>query len=80
MPLFEYACRKCGHRFEVLVRSASQAPGACPACRAKRIEKQLSTFAPAVASSSPPCASGACVPGGGCAGSGCSPAGGCPFG
>ena len=45
MPIFEYACRKCGHRFEQLVYG--QAAPECPACRGKRVEKQLSVFAAA---------------------------------
>lgn len=43
MPLFEYACRDCGHHFEFLTR-ADRAP-ACPACTSTDLEKQLSAFA-----------------------------------
>jgi putative FmdB family regulatory protein len=43
MPLFEYACRGCGHRFEFLTREG-RAP-ACPACAGEDLEKQLSVFA-----------------------------------
>jgi putative FmdB family regulatory protein len=43
MPLFEYACRACGHRFEFLTR-ANQTPN-CPACASAELEKQLSVFA-----------------------------------
>jgi putative FmdB family regulatory protein len=43
MPLFEYACRDCGHRFEFLVREG-RTP-ACPACSSAALEKQLSVFA-----------------------------------
>jgi putative FmdB family regulatory protein len=43
MPLFEYACRGCGHRFEYLTR-ANQAP-ACPSCEGRDLERQLSVFA-----------------------------------
>ena len=43
MPLFEYACRACGHRFEFLTR-ADKTP-ACPACTSADLEKQLSVFA-----------------------------------
>ncbi len=48
MPLFEYACRACGHRFEYLTR-ADQRP-VCPACAGEDLEKQLSVFAVAVGS------------------------------
>ena len=42
MPLFEYQCRTCGHRFEALV-VGSRTP-ACPRCASEDLEKQYSTF------------------------------------
>jgi putative FmdB family regulatory protein len=59
MPLFEYACRSCGHKFEFLTR-AGHAP-ACPACAGVELEKQLSVFAvgaPSTGSSSMPASTG----------------------
>jgi putative FmdB family regulatory protein len=47
MPIFEYVCRKCRHRFEKIVFGA-EAPE-CPSCASKSLEKQLSVFAAAVA-------------------------------
>jgi putative FmdB family regulatory protein len=46
MPIFEYACRKCGRRFEQLVYG--RAVPECPACQGRKVEKQLSVFAAAV--------------------------------
>jgi putative FmdB family regulatory protein len=43
MPIFEYACRDCGHEFETLVRSSDTA--ACAACGSRELEKKLSVFA-----------------------------------
>ena len=43
VPLFEYACRACGHRFEYLTRKR-ETPS-CPACASAELEKQLSVFA-----------------------------------
>jgi putative FmdB family regulatory protein len=43
MPLFEYACRGCGQRFEFLAREG-RAPR-CPSCDGVDLEKQLSVFA-----------------------------------
>jgi putative FmdB family regulatory protein len=43
MPLFEYQCRSCQHRFELLVRESTDL--ACPACHGTELEKQLSVFA-----------------------------------
>jgi putative FmdB family regulatory protein len=46
MPIFEYLCRGCGHRFEKIVRGGD-APD-CPECRGRELEKQLSVFAVSV--------------------------------
>lgn len=43
MPLYEYDCRGCGHRFETLVRTGD-AP-ACPSCGGVELERVLSMFA-----------------------------------
>ena len=46
MPLYEYTCAECGHRFEILQRLGESADGlSCPKCDASRVEKQFSTFA-----------------------------------
>ncbi|MEK6617167.1 MAG: zinc ribbon domain-containing protein [Nitrospirota bacterium] len=43
MPIFEYICQECNHRFEAIVQG-STAP-ACPSCKATTLKKQLSAFA-----------------------------------
>ena len=43
MPLHEYECRDCGHRFEYLVRGSSTA--SCPACHSSHLDRMLSVFA-----------------------------------
>jgi len=43
MPIFEYACRACGHEFETLVR-ASDTPS-CASCGSPELDKKLSVFA-----------------------------------
>jgi putative FmdB family regulatory protein len=51
MPLYEYRCRSCGHRFEVLQRLGEGAEGlVCPRCDARALDKQVSTFAAAASS------------------------------
>ncbi|MDF0644379.1 MAG: zinc ribbon domain-containing protein [Nitrospira sp.] len=42
MPIFEYVCRDCNHRFELLIQGSMQA--ACPHCRSVKAEKQFSAF------------------------------------
>ena len=44
MPLFDFGCRSCGHRFEALVR-AQDPPASCPACGAADLERLPSAFA-----------------------------------
>lgn len=65
MPLYEYSCRECGHRFEVLQRMNEGSEGLdCPRCGHPEVSKQFSTFAAAVAGGSTAgrgaAASGAC--------------------
>ena len=40
MPLYDYHCSACGHRFETLVR-AGRTP-ACPQCGSAALDKQIS--------------------------------------
>jgi putative FmdB family regulatory protein len=40
MPIYEYACKSCGHEFEELVRDATQP--ACPSCGKRGAERQMS--------------------------------------
>jgi putative FmdB family regulatory protein len=41
VPIYEYACQSCSHRFEVLVRGTSASP-ACPACKGTDLERLVS--------------------------------------
>ncbi len=43
MPIFEYICHSCGHRFERIVFGMDDP--ACPSCNGNRTEKQISAFA-----------------------------------
>jgi putative FmdB family regulatory protein len=59
MPIFEYICRDCHHRFETLVTAERQPK--CPTCDGRDLDKQLSVFAVAGKSSdSAPASVGAC--------------------
>jgi len=58
MPIFEYECRDCHHRFETLV-SASRQPH-CPQCSSETLDKQLSVFAVSAKSTSPAATAGPC--------------------
>jgi putative FmdB family regulatory protein len=43
MPVYEYLCGKCEHKFELLVRS-QRARVSCPRCRSRRVKKLFSVF------------------------------------
>jgi putative FmdB family regulatory protein len=50
VPIYEFACQSCGHRFEELVGShvgLEAGDVVCPECGAAEVERQLSTsYAP----------------------------------
>jgi putative FmdB family regulatory protein len=58
MPIFEYICRECQHRFETLV-TGSRRPE-CPSCHGRALDKQLSVFAVSASSKDPLPAAGPC--------------------
>ena len=44
MPIYEYMCTECRHRFEYLVLRSSAA-AKCPACGSLNLEQQISSYA-----------------------------------
>ena len=42
MPIYEYACSRCGHQLEALQKLADAALTTCPACRAESLVKKVS--------------------------------------
>lgn len=72
MPIFEYKCKQCNAKFEVLHKSSlNQEEVSCPSCNSKESKKLLSSFsASGFSSSDSSCETGNCnVPpsyGGGC--------------
>ena len=46
MPLYEYECKRCHHRFERIQKFSDPLVRKCPKCKTGRVEKLLS--APAV--------------------------------
>lgn len=43
MPIYDYRCRTCGGKFELLVLKHSTA--ACPTCQGQDLEQLISAFA-----------------------------------
>lgn len=45
MPIYEYTCTECGHRFEELVPAHRASKVRCPECGSLRAERAFSVFA-----------------------------------
>ena len=43
MPLYEYECTACGHRFELIQKFADAAIEQCPSCGELKVKKLLSS-------------------------------------
>lgn len=52
MPIFEYVCSDCGHKFELLIRNDTTT-AACKSCGSQNLRKLFSVFASSVSSSTP---------------------------
>ncbi|NOY68391.1 MAG: zinc ribbon domain-containing protein [Deltaproteobacteria bacterium] len=42
MPIYEYECTKCGHKFEELIFSRTDVKPECPKCGAKHTKRLIS--------------------------------------
>jgi putative FmdB family regulatory protein len=70
MPIYEYACRSCEHRFEELV-SRHGTLVACPQCTSADVSQLLSTFSARTVGGDQPALRAPAGGGGGCCGGGC---------
>lgn len=43
MPIYEYACKACGHTLEAIQKISDAPLRDCPACQADSLQKQIST-------------------------------------
>ncbi|NLZ93403.1 MAG: zinc ribbon domain-containing protein [Firmicutes bacterium] len=39
MPTYEYRCKNCSHRFEVLIPSAEKNQVVCPECKSSQLQE-----------------------------------------
>ncbi|PPD57768.1 FmdB family zinc ribbon protein [Dehalogenimonas etheniformans] len=44
MPIYEYKCKKCTKRFELLRRFSDTAEVTCPKCGSTEVERKISSF------------------------------------
>ncbi|TYP56663.1 FmdB family zinc ribbon protein [Thermosediminibacter litoriperuensis] len=53
MPVYEYKCEDCGHRFEVLRKLQERdEPIECPGCRSGNTRREVSAFGTGISSGS----------------------------
>lgn len=51
MPFYEYLCRKCAKRFELMQKMQEQGRANCPECGSGEVQKLFSLFGVAAAQS-----------------------------
>jgi putative FmdB family regulatory protein len=42
MPIYEFECAQCGHRFDRLQKLSDPDPSDCPSCTAPRVQRKVS--------------------------------------
>jgi len=52
MPIFEYRCKKCGHKTEFLEKAGNPGKHICEKCGSSELEKLFSTFSTSSSSKS----------------------------
>ena len=75
MPIFEYQCKDCNSKYEILHKNSEKTEDiVCPDCHSKKHIKLISNFSSIVSGSSDSCSDGSCGMnyGGGCQGGRCS--------
>jgi len=63
MPIYEYRCNACDHRFEALLARSDEAAPPCPRCGGAQVSKLPSAFAVTHGGASPaagPCGNADC--------------------
>ncbi|HET7844915.1 MAG TPA: zinc ribbon domain-containing protein, partial [Xanthomonadales bacterium] len=41
MPIYEFQCNACGHRFDELMRRSDPDPTVCPSCGAAQVQRRV---------------------------------------
>ncbi|NLZ64684.1 MAG: zinc ribbon domain-containing protein [Lentisphaerae bacterium] len=60
MPIYEYRCQSCGHKFSHLHKRLNEPAPHCPKCQAEKVKKLLSSFSAGVSNKSDCAYSGQC--------------------
>jgi len=43
MPVYEYECKKCSHRFEYMIFTSSDPSPQCPKCNTRQVKRLISS-------------------------------------
>ncbi|NLG15182.1 MAG: zinc ribbon domain-containing protein [Lentisphaerae bacterium] len=62
MPIYEYSCNECNHKFSHLHKRLGEPPPPCPKCNSDNIKKAFSTFSASSKSSASSCQQAARCP------------------
>jgi len=65
MPIFDFECRKCGHKFDLIISNAEKDKAKCPQCGAMNLKQLLSSFSTARVGNIPDSCSGCSAAGAG---------------
>ena len=49
MPIFDFKCQECGHKFDLMVSNANKEKVQCPQCGAVNLQQLISSFGTAKA-------------------------------
>jgi putative FmdB family regulatory protein len=44
MPIFDFECRECGHKFDLIISNAEKDKAKCTQCGAMNLKQLLSSF------------------------------------
>jgi len=44
MPIFDFKCQECGHKFDLIISNADKDKAKCPQCGANNLKQLLSLF------------------------------------
>lgn len=50
MPIFDFECRSCGHKFDLMISNAEKDKAKCPQCGAMDLKQLLTSFFSSTAS------------------------------
>ncbi|MDD4171137.1 MAG: zinc ribbon domain-containing protein [Syntrophomonas sp.] len=44
MPIFDFKCQECGHKFDLMISNADKDKAQCPQCGTTNLQQLLSSF------------------------------------